>query len=87
MLILSKQPSPDQLTFLECKNKIQLKIFQKLFQFPFLHSNKWNLKASREFNMSDDAHFFHQTPVGPPLFKGAMIHFFDNQFSAPNLLD
>tara|TARA_B100000686_G_scaffold216658_1_gene223663 strand:+ start:7676 stop:10951 length:3276 start_codon:yes stop_codon:yes gene_type:complete len=78
-----KNTSPEQLSFLECKDKIQLQIFQKLFKFPFFHGNKWNLKASREFNMSDDEYLFKKVEIGPPLFKGEMINFFDYKFSAP----
>ncbi len=78
-----KVVSPDQLCFLECIDKIQLQIFQKLFKFPFLHSHEWNVKSSREFNMSDDAHFFHQAQIGLPLFKGEMIHMFTDSFAPP----
>lgn len=78
-----KKVSPDQLSFLECKNKLQLQIFQKLHKFPFLHSSDWNLKSSREFNMSDDAELFNQTKKGFPLFKGEMIHMFTDSFAPP----
>jgi hypothetical protein len=78
-----RKTSSDQLIFLECIDKEQLQIFQKLFKFPFLHSDEWNLKSSREFNMSDDAHFFHEAQIGPPLFKGEMIHMFTDSFAPP----
>ena len=78
-----KKTSSDQLIFLECKNEIQYTIFQKIHKFPFLHSPEWNIKASREFNMSDDAHLFHQAQIGYPLFKGEMIHMFTDSFGPP----
>lgn len=78
-----KMVSPDQLVFLECKDDLQYRIFQKIHRFPFLHSKEWNVTASREFNMSDDAHLFHQAQLGFPLFKGEMIHMFTDSFSPP----
>jgi len=62
---------------------LQLQIFSKLFKFPFLHSPEWNLKASREFNMSDDDDMFHEAKIGLPLFKGEMIEMFDDAFAPP----
>jgi hypothetical protein len=80
---LVKTTSPDQLSLLECRDSLQLEIFSKLFDFPFLHSPEWELKSSREFNMSDDDNLFHKAEIGFPLFEGKMIEMFDGAFAPP----
>ena len=82
-LTLVKMSSPDSLSILECKDESDQKILQKLYKYPMLQSDKWNLEPSREFNMTDDAKFFHTGSVGPPLFQGDMIHLFRDDFSLP----
>ena len=82
-LNLVKMSSPNSLSILECKDKTDQQILQKLYKFPLLQSDDWNLEPSREFNMTDDAKFFHTGNVGPPLYQGDMIHMFTDSFSSP----
>jgi hypothetical protein len=82
-LDLVKMSSPDSLSILECKDQVDQRILQKQYQFPLLQQDAWDLEPSREFNMTDDAKFFHTGEVGPPLFQGDMIHMFTDSFSSP----
>lgn len=82
-LTLVKMSSPNSLSILECKDETDQQILQKLYKHPMLQSNSWNLEPSREFNMTDDAKFFHTGNIGPPLYQGYMIHMFIDNFAPP----
>ena len=46
-------------------------------------SDKWNCKAKREFDMTNDSKLFHTTNIGYPLYEGKMINMFTHVFSTP----
>jgi hypothetical protein len=85
---LVKKLSPDSLSIMELKNKVEFQIAEKVIKFPLLGENldnKWNLELHREFNMTDDASLFHKkpTPEMLPLYEGKMIHQFTHLYGEP----
>ena len=85
---LIRRLSPDSLSVMELKGEIDIHIAHIMLHSPLLgeyHSDKWNLKLHREFNMTDDAFLFHKQPGKGmlPLYEGKMIHQFDHRFSDP----
>jgi Alw26I/Eco31I/Esp3I family type II restriction m6 adenine DNA methyltransferase len=85
---LIKKLSPDSLSIMELKNKVEFQIAEKVIKFPLLGEkldNKWNLELHREFNMTDDTFLFHkkQTPGMLPLYEGKMIHKFTHLYAEP----
>jgi hypothetical protein len=85
---LIKQLSPDSLSVMEFKSDLDIVIAEKMSQFPLLGEeiqDKWNLKLTREFDMTNDSHLF-KTEVGKgrlPLYEGKMIHQFTHKFAEP----
>lgn len=80
--------SPDSLSVMEFKNKLDIQIAEKMLRFPLLGEkidDKWNLRLTREFDMTNDSHLFHQQPGKGriPLYEGKMIHQFTHQFAEP----
>ncbi|MFC6801501.1 hypothetical protein ACFQDE_06975 [Deinococcus caeni] len=45
----------------------------------------WNLKLTREFDMTNDSHLFHTQPAPGrlPLYEGKMIHQFRSDYASP----
>jgi Alw26I/Eco31I/Esp3I family type II restriction m6 adenine DNA methyltransferase len=84
-LAFLKKSSPQHLTIIESTNKIEQKIFDKLFKFPILEDPSWGFKPSRELDMTNDAGLFHSINVGPPLYEGKMIHMFSHTLAPPRL--
>ncbi|MEZ2236015.1 Eco57I restriction-modification methylase domain-containing protein [Microcoleus sp.] len=85
---LVKKLSPDSLSIMELKNKVDFQIAEKMVKFPLLGeklNSKWNLELHREFNMTDDAFLFHknQTPGMLALYEGKMIHQFTHLWGQP----
>ncbi len=85
---LIKKSSPDSLSLMEFKNKIDVQIVEKMLKFPLLGEkleNTWEFEIHREFNLTDDAALFHtdKKEDSLPLYEGKMIHQFDNEFSNP----
>lgn len=85
---LIRRLSPDSLSIMEFKSELDVKIAEKLLTFPLLGANiagTWNLRLTREFDMTNDSHLFKTSPgTGRlPLYEGKMIHQFDHRFSAP----
>ncbi|MEG3845000.1 hypothetical protein QT986_32800, partial [Microcoleus sp. herbarium14] len=85
---LVKKLSPDSLSVMELKNKVDFQIAEKMVKFPLLGeklNSKWNLELHREFNMTDDAFLFHknQTPDMLALYEGKMIHQFTHLHTEP----
>ncbi|MDN5940659.1 MAG: hypothetical protein L0H94_02155 [Nitrospira sp.] len=80
--------SPDSLSLMEFKNDLDIHIAKKMLQFPLLGQQlegTWNLRLTREFDMTNDSHLFKNSP-GPgrlPLYEGKMIHQFDHRFAKP----
>lgn len=80
--------SPDSLSVMEFKNEIDVRIAEKMLRFPLLGEKidgKWNLRLTREFDMTNDSHLFKQQPGKGrlPLYEGKMIHQFTHQFAEP----
>jgi len=85
---LVRRISPYSLSVMEFKDKIDVRIARKMLKFPLLGEHiegTWNLKLTREFDMTNDSHLFKTEP-GPgclPLYEGQMIHQFDHRFAEP----
>ncbi|MDH6060994.1 ATP-binding protein [Chrysosporum bergii ANA360D] len=85
---LIRQLSPDSLSVMEFKNEVDICIAEKMLQFPLLGekiTGKWNLRLSREFDMTNDSKLFHQQPKKGrlPLYEGKMIHQFTHLYAQP----
>ncbi len=63
-----KKQSPDSLSIMEIRQKIDFQIADKLLKFPALGEKletTWNLKLGNEFHMTNDSHLFHATSDFP----------------------
>ncbi len=85
---LVRKLSPDSISVMEFKNKIDIEIAEKMLKFPLLGEKiegKWNLKLTREFDMTNDSHLFKTELANGrlPLYEGKMIHQFNHQFAEP----
>jgi hypothetical protein len=85
---LVRRLSPDSLSIMEFKNKVDIEIAEKMAQFPLLGKiidNKWNFRLTREFDMTNDSYLFKQEPDKGrlPLYEGKMIHQFTHQWGLP----
>jgi hypothetical protein len=85
---LIRRVSPDSLSIMEFKNELDVRIAEKMLQFPLLGEQipgAWNLHLSREFDMTGDSDLY-RTSRGPdtlPLFEGKMVHQFTSSFAQP----
>jgi hypothetical protein len=82
---LVRKISPDSLSVMEFKNEGDIIIAKKMLKFPLLGEKidgKWNLRLTREFDMTNDSHLFKQEPGKGrlPLYEGKMIHQFTHQW-------
>jgi Alw26I/Eco31I/Esp3I family type II restriction m6 adenine DNA methyltransferase len=80
--------SPDSLSVMEFKNEVDIRIAEKMLKFPLLGEKiegKWNLRLTREFDMTNDSHLFkQQSGQGRlPLYEGKMIHQFTHLYAEP----
>ncbi|MFM7368094.1 MAG: Eco57I restriction-modification methylase domain-containing protein, partial [Sphaerospermopsis kisseleviana] len=85
---LIKQLSPDSISIMEFKTDLDIFIAEKMSRFPLLGEeiqDKWNLKLTREFDMTNDSHLFKTEPGKGrlPLYEGKMIHQFNHKFAEP----
>jgi hypothetical protein len=85
---LIRRLSPDSLSVMEFKNKVDIYIAEKMAKFPLLGENidgKWNLRLTAEFHMTNDSHLFKQEPGKGrlPLYEGKMIHQFTYLYAEP----
>jgi len=85
---LIRKLSPDSLSIIEFYGEIDVQIAKKMLQFPLLGEKidgNWNLKLTREFDMTNDSHLFKiEAAKGLlPLYEGKMIHQFTHQFAEP----
>ncbi len=85
---LVKQLSPDSLSVMEFKTDLDITIAKKMSQFPLLGEqieDKWNLKLTSEFHMTNDSHLFNTEPAKGrlPLYEGKMIHQFTHNYAQP----
>ena len=85
---LIRRLSPDSLSVMEFKNQGDIRIADKMLQFPLLGKQiegKWNLRLTAEFHMTNDSHLFKQEPGKGrlPLYEGKMIHQFTHLYAEP----
>lgn len=85
---LVRRLAPDSLAIPEFKSALDMRIAEKLFEFPLLGQQiggKWSLGLSQEFNMTTDHHLFKTAPGKGrlPLIEGKVIHQFDAAFGEP----
>lgn len=85
---LIRQLSPDSLSVMEFKTDLDIHIAEKMSRFPLLGEeiqDKWNLKLTREFDMTNDSYLFKTEPGKGrlPLYEGKMIHQFNHKFAEP----
>jgi hypothetical protein len=85
---LIKHLSPDSLSILEFKEPFDMNITEKVVKFNLLGEiidGQWNLKFTREFDMTLDSHLFKTNPGKNtmPLYEGKMIHQFIHNFDNP----
>ncbi|MEG4215947.1 hypothetical protein QUA27_11720 [Microcoleus sp. Pol14C6] len=85
---LVRKLSPDSLSVMEFKNQGDIRIAEKMLQFPLLGEQiegKWNLRLTAEFHMTNDSHLFKQEPGKGrlPLYEGKMIHQFTHLYAKP----
>jgi hypothetical protein len=85
---LIKQLSPDSISIMEFKTDIDILIAEKMSRFPLLGEeiqDKWNLKLTAEFHMTNDSYLFKTEPGKGrlPLYEGKMIHQFNHKFAEP----
>ena len=80
--------SPDSLSIMEFKSKIDVAIAEKLMRFPLLGhqlDNAWDVRFGTEFHMTNDSHLFRTSPAKGrlPLYEGKMIHQFQHRVIEP----
>jgi len=94
---LIRKLSPDSLSVMEFKSELDARIAEKMLKWPLLGEKLegvWNLKLTREFDMTNDSHLFKTSPSPSgrgvrgegrrlPLYEGKMIHQFDAHFAQP----
>ncbi|MBW4571889.1 MAG: ATP-binding protein [Tolypothrix carrinoi HA7290-LM1] len=85
---LVRKLSPDSLSVMELKNKIDIRIAKKVTQFALLGEkieDNWNLSLKQELNMTSDSYLFNKQIVKGrlPLYEGKMIHQFTHLFAEP----
>jgi hypothetical protein len=73
---------------MEFKNEVDIRIAEKMLKFPLLGEKiegKWNLRLTREFDMTNDSHLFKQeSGKGKlPLYEGKMINQFTHIYAEP----
>ncbi|MFN4843041.1 MAG: Eco57I restriction-modification methylase domain-containing protein [Dolichospermum sp.] len=85
---LIKRLSPDSISVMEFKTDLDIFIAEKMSRFPLLGEeiqDKWNLKLTNEFHMTNDSHLFKTEPGKGrlPLYEGKMIHQFNHNWGKP----
>jgi hypothetical protein len=85
---LVRKLSPDSLSVMEFKDKIDISIAEKMAKFPLLGEKieaQWNLSLKQELNMTSDSYLFKkQLEKGRlPLYEGKIIHQFTHLFAEP----
>ena len=79
---LIRKLSPDSNSVMEFKSDLDIHIAKKMLHFPLLGEEikgSWNLRLTREFDMTNDSHLFKTEPGEGrlPLFTGKMFHQFE----------
>lgn len=85
---LVRKLSPDSLSVMEFKTPLDVQIAEKMLRFPLLGEevpDKWNVRFTREFDMTNDAYLFKDAPGKDclPLYEGKMIWQFQHGYAEP----
>lgn len=85
---LVRKLSPDSLSVMEFKSETDVVIARKMLRYPLLGDDvpdRWKLKLTAEFHMTNDSGLFHTRPAKGrlPLYEGKMIWHFNHQFAEP----
>jgi hypothetical protein len=85
---LVRKLSPDSLSVMEFKTPLDVQIAEKMLRFPLLGEeipDKWNVKFSAEFHMTNDSYLFKDKPGKGllPLYEGKMIWQFQHGYTEP----
>ena len=80
---LIRRLSPDSHSVMEFKGELDVHIAEKMLCFPLLGEKiegVWNLRFTREFDMTNDSHLFKTEPGEGrlPLYEGKMIWHFEH---------
>ncbi|HYU76436.1 MAG TPA: hypothetical protein VEL31_27515, partial [Ktedonobacteraceae bacterium] len=82
---LIRRFSPDTLSIMEFRSQRDIDIIAHIYgNWPLLGETTWDITFAREFNLTDDRHFFNQKDIGWPLYEGKMIHQYTPRYSKPN---
>ncbi len=82
---LVRRLSPDSLSVMEFRTPLDVTVAEKMLAFPLLGmdiTGQWNLRLTREFDMTNDSDLFNSEPrTGRlPLFEGKFIHQFTHRW-------
>lgn len=85
---LIRQLSPDSLSVMEFKNPTDIRISEKMLNFPLLGEkivDKWTLRFTSELHMTNDSNLFNTEPSDGriSLYEGKMIWQFDHRYAEP----
>ena len=83
-----QQLSPESMSVLEFRSPDEIRIAEKLYQFPRLGETRdadWNLRLCSELHMTIDSKLFKKSPGKHrlPLYEGKMINQFDSRHAEP----
>lgn len=85
---LVRRLSPDSLSVMEFKSELDVRLAEKMLEFPLLAEDvagTWSIRLQQEINMTSDSHLFKTAPGKGrlPLYEGKMIWQFDHRFAEP----
>lgn len=79
--------SPNSLSVMEFQTQQDYAVAEKIYgEWPLIGQEipgAWNVKFTREFDITNDRHLFNVNGQGPPLYEGKMIHQFDAFYESP----
>jgi hypothetical protein len=79
--------SPDSLSVMEFQSRQEYEIAEKVYgDWPLLGeqvADAWNVKFTREFDITNDRELFNTKGQGLPLYEGKMVHQYDAFFEKP----
>lgn len=81
-----KRFSPSSYSVMEFKSQKDVEIAEKMYQYPLLGEwieDRWNVKFTAEFHITNDSHLFNTERSGLPLYEGKMIWHYDHRYEDP----
>jgi hypothetical protein len=78
--------SPDSLSIMEFQSERDYEVAEKIYGgWPLIGETTgvWDVKFTREFDMTNDRHLFNQQGRGLPLYQGGMFHQYNAHFAEP----